>query len=204
MYFDYRRCITRYKRGEESKDDLARKLMPAVHSQGGKLYGAFGAQLGLQSNEIVVVTRWPDGVPAARLDTIFSDSLAITTMTARSLAPTVRPTTPSLQKRTGIFVHRWFTFAERDWPEFLRLSGEAWPDFEATYDAQIQAFLKASPETDSTGAVLLLTQYRDHGEWERSRTPTGRAEASWTNFRRRHELTLSTIAVSTTLLAAAG
>lgn len=201
MYFDYRRIVTRYKRGEDAKEDITQRLAAALKERNAALYGAFASQLGLQSNEIVVVTRWPTEAATRAAGTTISDALAVERATAQILVSTARPKVAALTRTTGIFVHRWFTFEESDWPEFLQLSTEAWPDFEAAYDAEIQAFLKAPRASAGTSAVLLLTRYKDHGEWERSRTPAGRAQDAWTRFRRRHELTLSTIAVSTTLIA---
>ncbi|MGH8597427.1 MAG: hypothetical protein ACREXT_12285 [Gammaproteobacteria bacterium] len=201
MLFDHRRLVTRYKRGEDAKDDIASKLVPALKEKNATLYGAFASQLGLHGNEIVVITRWPSASAANTAEATISNALQVEHATPRLLTATARPNVDSLTRTTGIFVHRWFTFNERDWPEFLQLSTEAWPDFEATYDAEIQAFLKTPPDADGTSAVLLLTQYKNHGEWERSRTPAGRAQGAWVKFRRRHELTVATIAVSTTLLS---
>lgn len=201
MLIDYRRIETRYRRAEEAKGDIAKRLVPALADHRAALYGAFAPQLGLASNELALFTVWPDARAAESARAIIEPNVQAVRSEGGVLATTVRPKTMRLTRTAGIFVHRWFSFREADWPEYLKLSQEAWPDFEATYDAEIQGFFKEAERGDGTARVLLLTQYATHGEWERSRTPVGAAEEAWKKFMRRHALTLSTIGVSTTLLA---
>ena len=85
--------------------------------------------------------------------------------------------------------------------EFVRLSGEAWPDFERQFETKIYGlFLAAESDADRTeGArrLLLMTRYRDLGEWQVSRDPTSDAMQV---FLRRRELTRISLARACTVM----
>jgi len=112
-----------------------------------------------------------------------------------SLTATLRPKALTSPPSGGIYVHNWFTIDAGAQDEFVRLSGEAWPDFEARFETRIYGLFLAA-ETDGDRAVgarrlLLMTRYRDLGEWQVSRDPTSDAMAV---FQRRRELTRRSLA----------
>lgn len=117
------------------------------------------------------------------------------------LAPTLRPTGDGPPMAGGIYVHNWFTIDGEAVDEFVRLSGEAWPDFERRFDTNIHGLFLAdeSAEDRTAGArrLLLMTRYRDLGEWQVSRDPTTDAMQV---FLRRRELTRVSLARACVLM----
>ena len=117
------------------------------------------------------------------------------------LTPTLRPTSDVEPEGGGIYVHNWFTIDGDAAEEFVRLSGVAWPDFEARFETRIFGlFLAEASETDlREGArrLLLMTRYRDLGEWQVSRDPTSEAMKV---FQRRRDLTRVSLARACVLM----
>jgi hypothetical protein len=142
----------------------------------------FAPLLGFASNEALVLARAGAGLD---LDTAQVDRLS----------PTLRPVADVAPEPGGIYVHNWFTIDGEAADEFVRLSGEAWPDFEARFETKIHGlFLAAETGADrAAGArrLLLMTRYRDLGEWQKSRDPTTDAMVV---FLRRRELTRVSLA----------
>ena len=142
----------------------------------------FAPLLGFASNEALVLAR-----AGAKLD--------LSAHSVDRLTPTLRPTQDVPPEPGGIYVHNWFTIDGDAVDEFVRLSGEAWPDFERRFETRIYGlFLAAESEADRTdGArrLLLMTRYRDLGEWQVSRDPTSDAMQV---FLRRRELTRVSLA----------
>ena len=148
----------------------------------------FAPLLGFASNEALVLAR-----AGAKLD--------LPAHSVDRLTPTLRPTQDAPPERGGIYVHNWFTIDGDSVDEFVRLSGEAWPDFERRFETKIYGlFLAAESEADRTdGArrLLLMTRYRDLGEWQVSRDPTSDAMQV---FLRRRELTRVSLARACTVM----
>ncbi len=148
----------------------------------------FAPLLGFASNEALVLAR-------AGAD------LGHAAHSVDRLAPTLRPTQDGPPEPGGIYVHNWFTIDGDAVDEFVRLSGEAWPDFERRFETKIHGlFLAAENETDrADGArrLLLMTRYRDLGEWQVSRDPTSDAMQV---FLRRRELTRVSLARACTVM----
>ncbi|MET3527925.1 hypothetical protein [Phenylobacterium koreense] len=117
------------------------------------------------------------------------------------LSPTLRPTDDKPPLPGGIYVHNWFTIDGEAVEEFVRLSGEAWPDFERRFETKIHGlFLAQENAADrASGArrLLLMTRYRDLGEWQVSRDPTSDAMQV---FLRRRELTRVSLARACVLM----
>ena len=88
-----------------------------------------------------------------------------------------------------------------DREEFVSLSAQAWPDFEAKFDARIFGLFEAEQSAADKAAdeirFLLITRYGDHGVWETSRDP---ATEAMRIFARRQALTRYTRAASTLLV----
>lgn len=148
----------------------------------------FAPLLGFASNEALVLARAGAGLDldAAQVD---------------RLTPTLRPVGDVAPAPGGVYVHNWFTIDGGAVDEFVRLSGEAWPDFEARFETKIYGlFLAAESDADrADGArrLLLMTRYSDLGEWQTSRDPTSDAMAV---FLRRRELTRVSLARSCLLM----
>lgn len=163
---------------------------------GDSLFGVFRGQIGLEANEGVLLTAYPDaaklalGVGALRAAT----SAARDVRTER-MAATVRPTSPAGPTRPGVYAFRRFEIRDTDSAEFEDLSARAWPDFEASHDAQIIGLWKSLDVRGPDARYHLLTRYASLAVWETSRRDTGRPE-----FARRHKLTRATVVVTATLV----
>jgi hypothetical protein len=148
----------------------------------------FAPLLGFASNEALVLGR--AGV-----------ELGFASHSVDRLTPTLRPTQDAAPEPGGIYVHNWFTIDGEAVDEFVRLSGEAWPDFERRFETKIHGlFLAAQTDADrEAGArrLLLMTRYRDLGEWQVSRDPTSEAMQV---FMRRRELTRVSLARACTVM----
>ena len=165
---------------------------PAIAQPGGEVLGLFQGQLGFASNEAVVLLRWPSamGDRLRELDT----APGVVAMYPQKLTPTVRPADDKRLKRSGIYVHRWFSVDADSVADFVALSNRAWENFEGSYDTEIFGLFTAERTAqdvrEGAGRLLLLTYYASHGVWETSRDQT-RDPAGL--FAKRHELTRSTI-----------
>jgi hypothetical protein len=127
----------------------------------------------------------------------------VTSYVTHALRPTVRPKADAALAAGGVYVHRWFEVSRASVAEFIDLSTQAWPGFEGQFDARIFGLFELTSEWEGAPAdsrhLLLVTRYASHGVWEDSRDPT--TEAMQT-FARRAQLTLSTRAASSLLIAA--
>jgi hypothetical protein len=148
----------------------------------------FAPLLGFASNEALVLAR-PGVEPGATVQAV------------DRLAPTLRPTEDVPPEASGIYVHNWFTIDGTATDEFVRLSGEAWPDFERRFETKIYGLFLAqenkADRADGARRLLLMTRYRDLGEWQVSRDPTTEAMQV---FLRRRELTRVSLARACVLI----
>jgi hypothetical protein len=151
----------------------------------------FAPLLGFASDQALVL---------ARAGADLSGAPGVLAAEAHRLAPTLRPTADAEPEPKGIYVHNWFTVDADAVDEFVALSAEAWPDFEARFDTRIYGlFLAAETEVDREAGrrrLLLMTNYRDLGEWQVSRDPTSAAKQV---FLRRRELTRVSLARACTV-----
>ena len=177
---------------EALRAQLKTQVAPTVRAAGGDVLGLFFPQIGFASNEAVLLVRWAGQVGAVEIENVQVRS-------RDHLAPTLRPADGDLPKPGGIYVHRWFTVAPANVDTFISLSGQAWPSFEGGFDSSIFGLFRAETAAPNGDVrMLLLTRYADHGVWEASRQPSAAARDA---FGARHELTTSTIARSSLLLA---
>ena len=136
-------------------------------------------QIGVRSDEVELIVAG-DALPTLT---------AATVERVRALEATARPTTTDRVTDDGVFALREFEFVATDWDELLALSEGAWPGFEgANEGVRIHGFFRT---VDDPTKVLLVTRYPSLASWETSRNASD--DAGGANFRRRHELTVSTI-----------
>jgi hypothetical protein len=193
--YDY--LTVRLERGPAAR---ARFVEAAKAAGLGAPAGLFAAQLGWEAAQVALLVRRPDGQP--RIGPSLAALAAapeVKSAAFQVLTPTVRPREGDQLAAGGVYVHRWFEVAPRDVETFVALSAQAWPDFEARFEAHIFGLfeLEASADPAASRRLLLVTRYASHGVWEDSRDPT--TEAMQT-FARRAQLTLSTQAASTLLI----
>jgi len=157
----------------------------------------FSPLLGYPSNTVLALFPALEAEAAlavARTEGVFSSDRT-------RLSATARPTGDAAPLPGGVYVHNWFHIDANAAEAFVALSVEAWPDFESRFEARIFGlFLAEASETDlGHGArrLLLMTRYRDLGEWQASRDPTTEAMKT---FARRRELTRVSLARSCLLI----
>ena len=184
MAYDYvSLTLGRERTAQKALSDHLRGAM------GAELVAMFAPVLGFASNTALVLVK------DAAAEEIIASAPGVVASEHHSLTPTLRPTDDAPPTPGGIYVHNWFTIDGEAVDEFVRLSGEAWPDFETRFEAKIFGlFLAAESDADrAQGArrLLLMTRYRDLGEWQTSRDPTS---AAMQVFARRRQLTRVSLA----------
>jgi hypothetical protein len=170
------------------------RLLEAGLPDGLDVWGTFSGLFGIGSNELVLVLHG-DGGEAFEL----VEAAGFDVVEQHALVPTVRPTAFSPLSREGLYVFRFFDVRNADVDEIAALSLEAWTTFEATdaYEAEPQGLFCQADRSEDRGIMLLLTWYDGLESWQTSRKPAPEARE---NFRRRHAMTMGTIAFATTLL----
>jgi hypothetical protein len=157
----------------------------------------FSPSLGFPTNVVLALFPLLEGEAALAATRVAG---SVSTLRTR-LTPTARPTEGAQPQAGGVYVHNWFNIDAGAVDEFVFLSLEAWPDFEARFEARIFGlFLAEESDIDrSQGArrLLLMTRYKDLGEWQASRDPTTEAMKV---FARRRELTRVSLARSCLLI----
>ncbi len=164
-------------------------------TKGISLWGVWRGLFGLASNELLVMLAAGD---ASSIPDMAVTAGSIEVRSTSQFAPTVRPETTEPLVKPGIHVFRWFSIATDSVDEFVELSTQAWVSFEdaGSYSAEPQGLFR---EVRDSGEIemLLVTWYDSLESWQTSRKPAASASE---RFRRRHQLTGSTVAVATTLL----
>jgi hypothetical protein len=165
------------------------------------VWGVWTAIFGMASNELVVVTAWPDqATPVATLQDALPDGFRVAA--SHELSPTVRPTSAEPVTRPGVYVHRFFRAREKDMQKVVDLSVEAWKTFATDDDygtEQIAFFRPRARATDpeTPGDMLLISWYPDLANWEKSRQFPAQAAAL---FRERAKLTETSLPFAMRLL----
>lgn len=158
--------------------------VPALRAELGPQWGLFAPQIGAASETVEVVVR-------GDLPELTSATIDV----ASELTSTVRPLDDTPLTEDGVYALRWFEIDDADWAEFLALSEGAWPGFEgANPGVRVAGFFRSG-----AGRVLLVTRYPSLAAWETSRNAPD--DAGGANFRRRHQLTRSTIVRTYRLIA---
>ena len=193
MALNYNYYELRLGRERTAQKALADQMRAAL---GDKAIAVFSPLLGFASNQALVLTEASAPVEAVMR------APGVVSAERHSLTPTLRPMDGATPMAGGVYVHNWFTVDAPAFDEFVKLSGDAWPDFEARFDARIFGLFAAEPSKDDLmeGArrLLLVTRYADLGEWQKSRDPTTEAMKV---FARRRELTRVSLARACVLAA---
>jgi len=165
-------------------------LADHIHGHlGSQAVAVFSPLLGFASNQALVLTE------ANAASEAVMRAPGVVSAERHPLTATIRPASGARPQAMGVYVHNWFTIDAAGFDEFVRLSGEAWPDFEGHFDTKVFGLFAAQPSKDDLmeGArrLLLMTGYRDLAEWQKSRNPAETARAA---FARRRELTRVSLA----------
>jgi len=175
-----------------------RALADHVHKAlGPQVVAVFAPLLGYATNQVLILTD-----AKAPADAVMR-APGVVSAERHVLTPTIRPADGARPAPLGVYVHHWFTIDAPAFEEFVKLSGEAWPDFEGHFESRVFGLFAVHPSKDDLmeGArrLLLMTGYRDLAEWQKSRNPAPTARAA---FARRRELTRVSLARACVLVAA--
>ncbi|HLZ76726.1 hypothetical protein [Phenylobacterium sp.] len=188
---EYNYFELRLNRDRASQRAVAEHVRTAL---GPQAVAVFSPLLGFASNQLLVLTDARAPVEAVMR------APGVVSAERHPLSPTIRPADGAKPAAMGVYVHNWFTIDAGGFDEFVRLSGEAWPDFEGHFETRIFGLFAAHPTKDDMmeGArrLLLMTGYRDLNEWQKSRNPAETARAA---FARRRDLTRVSLARATVL-----
>jgi hypothetical protein len=190
---DYNYFELRLNRDRATQKAVADHVSTTLGSQA---VAVFSPLLGFASNQMLVLTDAHAPVEAVMR------APGVVSAERHSLTPTLRPADGAKPAAMGVYVHNWFTIDANAFDEFVKLSGEAWPDFEGHFETKIFGLFAARPSKDDLmeGArrLLLMTGYRDLDTWQKSRNP---AETARVAFARRRELTRVSLARACVLVS---
>ena len=161
------------------------------------LFGVFTGLFGLATNELYAVLN---SATAMTDPGDIVDTHQFVLMNTENMQPTVRPVHHETRSKAGIYVFRWFSVNNQDVDEIAALSKAAWVSFEEDEHIEVQGLFAQTDRNAPRGKMLLITQYDELADWQRSRTPATEAQD---NFRRRHALTLEATPIATRLIPAA-
>ena len=188
--------------GSVARGEFLRSVRAAAPAAAGqRLLGVFLPQLGWEASQVaLLLERGQDERANVQTLLAITSGPRIVSCDVRQMTPTLRPRLGDRLKAGGIHVHRQFEVKRSNLGEFVALSGEAWPDFESRFDAEVFGLFEIASEPrtppSSVSKLLLITRYGSHGVWEASRDPS---TAAMRTFARRAALTLRTRAASTLL-----
>jgi NIPSNAP protein len=164
-------------------------------ASGAAFFGLFRGQIGLEANEGVLLTAYPDAAKLAQsVGALRAASADARDVRTERMVATVRPAAPTPPAKKGVYAFRRFEVREADAAEFADLSQRAWPEFESRHDVEIIGLWRSLDVRPPAARFHLLTRYASLAVWEASRADTGSPE-----FARRHQLTRATRVVTATL-----
>ena len=163
-------------------------LRAAVDAAGGLICGIFrGGMFGLKTNEIAILSVWPDEAGGqACLDNFVNDT-NVECQVQKNLVSTVRPSDAIPIEKPGIYVIRWITMYTHDIAEYTELCLKTWPRFEVGDTQRCYGVFRPTESTDLC-TILMLTWYENLSAWERSRQLDPRDRPMWV---RRSQMELS-------------
>ncbi|MCZ6640310.1 MAG: hypothetical protein O7G86_19300 [Gammaproteobacteria bacterium] len=179
------------------KETLDAHVLPNWEAAEIVAWGVWHGLFGVASNELIVMAA---SNAHKSLDEITAPLAGIAEVQrAELLTNTVRPVDTRPCERQGLYVFRFFDVLHKDVDEIVQLSNEAWKSFEnvENYQAEPQGLFCQRDLGEVSGKMLLVTWYDGLGSWQTSRRPP---DAARDNFRRRHDLTRSTVAIATRLV----
>jgi hypothetical protein len=200
--YEYRRIEVEPRSWPTVAEQIGTSRRRAIEAAGGRLFGLWTGQIGMASDEGVLMTVWPDeSTHSKHAPQLIDPVREIVSSRTERLVLRARSEHPEPPTGPGIYAHRWFEILAADRAEFVKLSEGAWPDFESSHDANVVGLWETRDPELPASRMLLLTRYGSLAVWERSRSArSDREREAWKLFLRRHELTRSTI-VATTHLA---
>lgn len=163
-------------------------LRVAVGAAGGLICGIFrGGMFGLKTNEIAILSAWPDESDGQSCIGDFIKETNVECHVQQNLIATVRPSEAMSIKSPGIYVIRWITIRAQDIAEYTELCLKTWPRFESGNTQRCYGVFRPA-ESSKICTMLMLTWYKNLTAWERSRQLDPRDQDMWV---RRSQMELS-------------
>lgn len=168
------------------------------------LYGIWRSQIGLPRDTITVISTWPNADTAKSESTHIHNQLELVQRSSATImVPTLRPKTTKPPVIQGNYAFRSFETPKENFEEFLKLSEDAWPSFENSYDSQVIGLWRLADNQNKNILTLLLTRRPDLSMWERSKIPRTPEEIiTRQKLSRRYDLCEKTVVYTSTLLTA--
>ena len=163
-------------------------LRAAVDAAGGLPCGVFrGGMFGLKTNEIAILSAWPDEDSGSTCIGSFVQDSKDLCHSQKILVATVRPTGELAIDKPGIYVIRWIEMYTSDIAEYTGLCLKTWPRFEAGNTQRCYGVFRPAVSAEQS-TLLMLTWYENLTAWECSRQLDPRDQDMWV---RRSQMELS-------------
>ena len=168
------------------------------------LYGIWRSQIGLPRDTITLISTWPNAdIARSKVADIHNQLALVQRSRATIMVPTLRPKTAKSPVMQGNYAFRWFQTPTENFEEFLKLSEDAWPSFENSYDAQVIGLWRLMENQKKNIKTLVLTRRPGLSMWERSKIPqTPKEIITRQKLSRRYDLCDQTVVYTSTLLTA--
>ena len=166
------------------------------------LYGIWRSQIGLPRDTITVISTWQNADIAKSESAQIHDQLELVQHSEFNImVPTLRPKIFKPPVMQGNYAFRWFETPAENFDEFLKLSEDAWPSFESSYDSQVIGLWRLADNQNKNILTLLLTRRPDLSMWERSKIPRTPEEIiTRQKLSQRYDLCDQTVVYTSTLL----
>ena len=151
-----------------------------------------------------MISTWPDADIAKSESVHILNQLELVQRSkATIMVPTLRPKTTKPPVTQGNYAFRWFETPKENFEEFLKLSENAWPSFESSYNSQVIGLWRVENNQKKNITTLLLTRRQDLSMWERSKIPSTPEETiTRKKLSQRYDLCDQTVVYTSTLLTA--
>jgi hypothetical protein len=160
-----------------------------IESAGGICCGVIrGGMFGLRTNQVSVLSVWPEGTKAEVRFSDPEDAKQNLVSEEQLMVATVRPTSTEKINQPGIYVIRWIRIQPDDIEEYTSLCLKTWPAFETLSSARCYGVFRALENDCGVSKILMLTWYENLTDWESSRSLNPADSDKWA---RRSEMELS-------------
>ena len=140
---EYNYFELRLNRDRATQRAVADHVRAALGSQ---LVAVFSPLLGFASNQALVLT---DAKAPTEAVMRAPGVVSVERWRCSGLRPVIRPGRGREGRQPWASTsHNWFTIDANGFDEFVRLSGEAWPDFEGHFETRIFGLFAARPSKD--------------------------------------------------------
>lgn len=143
----------------------------AMNVWGGELYGMWRSRIGLPLNEGVIIVHFPEEASFGKFSNpLLANCEDILDITSRRLLAAGRPEVPQPLTKTGVYMHRWFELANKNWEAFREITMSTWTGVHEHFESEIVGFWQSLDVPPPQAKALMITRYESLDMWERSRS----------------------------------